>query len=316
MLYNIYIYIYIYIYIGTFPASASLGSLAIRGQRGRPRSRTVQAPSQAAARSSPSTPAQQFSSGRPAPALKVSTDPNQAPCSSIPLSAPAEGGPSSPRASPPPPEPKTTAKVSTDPNQAPCSSIPLSAPAKGGHLHHRRLVEPDVCSSWRQERDRNNRPAPSQTMPATGPTVQQPSAETHHPEPMTIGSPSHLHISASSLIPSPRTLQHSKVGDSLPGFGNAGAQHRVLRMILSALGLNPYGLKTRHTGESNRKQAVICSVLGANPPFSVMEEFLKRIWKAFEIDRILMVKRGMFLVRFLNLQDKQAVEKRGLYFLS
>ena len=28
-----------------------------------------------------------------------------------------------------------------------------------------------------------------------------------------------------------------------------GAQHRALRMILSALGLNPDGFKTRHTGE-------------------------------------------------------------------
>ncbi|KAJ8430097.1 hypothetical protein Cgig2_022699 [Carnegiea gigantea] len=62
------------------------------------------------------------------------------------------------------------------------------------------------------------------------------------------------------------------------------------------------------------EQAVICSISGANPPFSVMEGFFKRIWSAFEIDRILMVKRGMFLVRFLNLEDKQAVEKRGMHF--
>jgi len=49
------------------------------------------------------------------------------------------------------------------------------------------------------------------------------------------------------------------------------------------------------------EHAVICSILGANPSFSVMEGFLKRIWNAYEIDRILMVNRGLFLVRFSNL---------------
>jgi len=39
------------------------------------------------------------------------------------------------------------------------------------------------------------------------------------------------------------------------------------------------------------EHAVICRVLGANPPFSVMEGYLKRIWKSLEIDRVLMVKR-------------------------
>ena len=60
--------------------------------------------------------------------------------------------------------------------------------------------------------------------------------------------------------------------------------------------------------------AVICSVLGANPPYDVIKGFINRIWAAFEIDKIIQVKRGVFLVRFVNLQDKVTVEKRGLYF--
>ena len=60
--------------------------------------------------------------------------------------------------------------------------------------------------------------------------------------------------------------------------------------------------------------AVICSVLGANPPFEVIKGFVNRIWAAFKIDKIIQVRRGVFLVRFVNLQDKIAVEKRGLYF--
>ncbi|KAJ8420158.1 hypothetical protein Cgig2_021593 [Carnegiea gigantea] len=40
------------------------------------------------------------------------------------------------------------------------------------------------------------------------------------------------------------------------------------------------------------KSAVLCSVLGANPPLEVIEGFIKRIWKTFEIDKICLVKKG------------------------
>ncbi|KAJ8432350.1 hypothetical protein Cgig2_021120 [Carnegiea gigantea] len=62
------------------------------------------------------------------------------------------------------------------------------------------------------------------------------------------------------------------------------------------------------------QNAVLCAVMGANPPFEVMKGFLTRIWAKFTIDRILYVRKGMFLVRFDTLQDKLAVEKRGVYF--
>ncbi|KAJ8419338.1 LOW QUALITY PROTEIN: hypothetical protein Cgig2_024013 [Carnegiea gigantea] len=59
------------------------------------------------------------------------------------------------------------------------------------------------------------------------------------------------------------------------------------------------------------QQAVLCSVLGANPPF---EGFIKRIWATLDIDKIILVRKGVFLVRFGNVQDKQVVEKRGVYY--
>jgi len=40
--------------------------------------------------------------------------------------------------------------------------------------------------------------------------------------------------------------------------------------------------------------AVICSVLGANPPFEVIKGFVNRIWAAFEVDKIIQVRRGYF----------------------
>ncbi|KAJ8420572.1 hypothetical protein Cgig2_025919 [Carnegiea gigantea] len=60
--------------------------------------------------------------------------------------------------------------------------------------------------------------------------------------------------------------------------------------------------------------AVLCYVLGANPPYEIMQGFIKRIWRAFEIDKILQIRKGVFLVRFGSLQDKLTVEKRGVYY--
>ena len=48
------------------------------------------------------------------------------------------------------------------------------------------------------------------------------------------------------------------------------------------------------------QSAVLCSVMGANPPFEIMKGYLKRIWANLEIDRILYVRKGVFLVRFAH----------------
>ena len=36
----------------------------------------------------------------------------------------------------------------------------------------------------------------------------------------------------------------------------------------------------------------------ANPPLEVIKGFLTRIWEGYEIDKIWMARRGVFLVRF------------------
>ena len=59
--------------------------------------------------------------------------------------------------------------------------------------------------------------------------------------------------------------------------------------------------------------AVLCSVLGANPSFEVIKVFIKRIWGSYEINKILQVRRGIFLVRFQNSKDKDRVIKKGIY---
>ena len=62
------------------------------------------------------------------------------------------------------------------------------------------------------------------------------------------------------------------------------------------------------------QRAVLCSVLGANPPFAVMQGFIKRIWSAYELDKIIQVRKGVFLVCFVRMQDKTTVEKKGMSY--
>ena len=46
------------------------------------------------------------------------------------------------------------------------------------------------------------------------------------------------------------------------------------------------------------KNAVICYALGANPPYVVITGYVNRIWNEFAIDKVLMIKKGLYLVRF------------------
>ena len=45
-----------------------------------------------------------------------------------------------------------------------------------------------------------------------------------------------------------------------------------------------------------------------------MQGFIKRIWKNLDIDKIVQVRKGVFLIRFGTLQDKKNVEKGGVFF--
>ena len=39
------------------------------------------------------------------------------------------------------------------------------------------------------------------------------------------------------------------------------------------------------------RSAVLCSVLGENPPLEVIEGFIRRIWKAYDINEICLVRK-------------------------
>ncbi|KAJ8444130.1 LOW QUALITY PROTEIN: hypothetical protein Cgig2_029905 [Carnegiea gigantea] len=50
--------------------------------------------------------------------------------------------------------------------------------------------------------------------------------------------------------------------------------------------------------------------IGVNPPLEVIEGFVRRIWQAFEIDKICLVRKGVFL----NINDHFTMVQRGVYF--
>lgn len=57
--------------------------------------------------------------------------------------------------------------------------------------------------------------------------------------------------------------------------------------------------------------AVICRVLGANPPIQVMEGFIKRVWGKMGIDKIALVSNGVFIVRFHSFENRSKVLAEG-----
>ena len=59
--------------------------------------------------------------------------------------------------------------------------------------------------------------------------------------------------------------------------------------------------------------AVICCVPGANPPITVMDGFVRRMWKDYTINKVLLVKKGLYLIRFEDYQDTLKVIQRGFY---
>ncbi|XP_074277681.1 uncharacterized protein LOC141601311 [Silene latifolia] len=60
--------------------------------------------------------------------------------------------------------------------------------------------------------------------------------------------------------------------------------------------------------------AIYCFVLGANPPWEVLQGFVHRIWQKHNVDRISFMPNGIFLVRFKHRKDKEAILKAG-YFM-
>lgn len=63
------------------------------------------------------------------------------------------------------------------------------------------------------------------------------------------------------------------------------------------------------------ENSVVCYVTSANPPVHVIDGFVRRIWKDLEIDKVGMVNKVVFLIRFLHKEhQEQACDMSGVLF--
>ncbi|KAL9230694.1 hypothetical protein vseg_006011 [Gypsophila vaccaria] len=60
-------------------------------------------------------------------------------------------------------------------------------------------------------------------------------------------------------------------------------------------------------------QAIVCFILGVNPPWDIIEGFIRRIWAKYNIDKLSFMPNGVFLVRFKTLEMKEQVLKSGYH---
>ncbi|XP_062109885.1 uncharacterized protein LOC133821756 [Humulus lupulus] len=59
---------------------------------------------------------------------------------------------------------------------------------------------------------------------------------------------------------------------------------------------------------------VVCWVLGANRPTQVMEGFFRRIWRTLGVDKIGLLKHGLFIMIFTSMENRDKVLAGGYYF--
>lgn len=61
------------------------------------------------------------------------------------------------------------------------------------------------------------------------------------------------------------------------------------------------------------KNAVVCYILGDHPSFAVLNGFIQRLWAKYGINKVVMLKNGILLVRFDTELGKNEVLQGGIY---
>ncbi|KAL2894824.1 hypothetical protein RDABS01_010733 [Bienertia sinuspersici] len=55
------------------------------------------------------------------------------------------------------------------------------------------------------------------------------------------------------------------------------------------------------------KPSIVSFVIGANPPGTIMEGFFRRVWTDHGVDKVITIKRGMILIRFNSMENRNKV---------
>ncbi|XP_074304746.1 uncharacterized protein LOC141639537 [Silene latifolia] len=59
--------------------------------------------------------------------------------------------------------------------------------------------------------------------------------------------------------------------------------------------------------------SVICYILGANPPWDIVENYVYNVWEQFGIDKVSFLDNGVFIVKFSKKIGKDALLRSGYY---
>lgn len=255
----------------------------------------------------PSTPPTSLASPERQPGSPVNSDPcrdeahrdvQPAAAHDLPCCAPLQDAPVSPAAqSSAPVQPPTAVASSSKTSAASLIPVNLVFPDLSKPTSASQLVSP--VSSIRQHDV--SRPRSPEATAAPGSSLGQ--------APMPFLTPRAVHNHSTITCPQPQ-CSFAQLVDP-----NEGTELKFMP-IMNTNGIRCTQIEINDVEDEIHywQSTVLCSVMGANPPFEIMKGFLNRIWANYEFDRILYVHKGVLLVRFAHLQDKISVEKRGLYF--
>lgn len=60
--------------------------------------------------------------------------------------------------------------------------------------------------------------------------------------------------------------------------------------------------------------SIVCYVVGANPPLSVLEGFVNRVWRNVNVDKVAVIRNGVYIVKFTTMECRDKMIA-GHYFL-
>uniref|UniRef100_A0A803PBF0 DUF4283 domain-containing protein n=1 Tax=Cannabis sativa TaxID=3483 RepID=A0A803PBF0_CANSA len=95
----------------------------------------------------------------------------------------------------------------------------------------------------------------------------------------------------------------------------------VKKNLASAFNLNEQGSKVKIHMEDIEEEvsswtpSIVCYVLGANPPLSILDGFVRRIW-GDKVHKVGMLAYGIFLIRFQSIEFRDEVLSGGYIFFN
>ncbi|KAK9733160.1 hypothetical protein RND81_04G047700 [Saponaria officinalis] len=102
-------------------------------------------------------------------------------------------------------------------------------------------------------------------------------------------------------------------GDEQVEDGVAGWQQVGQRSPVSSPKAHVLQLSSEDVSEEIAywSSAIVCFILGVNPPSQVLTGFIKRIWDKHEYDKLVLLPNGVFIVRFKSKEVQEQVLRMG-----